>query len=232
MRASDIEGLRELHLFNKMPVGQFERLTQAATFQRYPPNTLLVSEGERPDFLYVLVEGCVELFASHNGRQTTIDVIKATTTFILAAVILGQPYLKSARTLLESRILLIPAEDVRTTFRQDPDFAFSAIAELSERYRGLVKLLKDQKLRSTMERLANWLLRNYSKQGDTFAVTLEFEKKTLASLLGTTPENLSRALAQLANAGVVTSGRTITIADKDALVAFANPSPLIDGLTG
>ncbi len=232
MRAADLERLRELHLFKQMSARQFERLTQTASFQRYPPNTLLVSEGERPDFLHVLVEGCIELFASHNGRHTTIDIIRAATTFIFAAVILDQPYLKSARTLLESRVLLLPAEDVRAIFREDPDFAFAAIAEISERYRGLVKLLKDQKLRSTPERLANWLLRNYTKHGDSLVVSLEFEKKTLASLLGTTPENLSRALAQLGTAGVVTSGRTITITDKEALVAFASPSPLIDGKIG
>lgn len=228
MRAADLERLRELHLFKKMSARQFERLMQAASFQRYPPNTLLISEGDRSDFLHVLVEGCVELFASHNGRHTTIDIVKAT-TFIFAAVILDQPYLKSARTLLESRVLLLPAKDVHAIFREDPDFASAAIAELSECYRDLVKLLKDQKLRSTPERLANWLLRNYSKHGDDLVVTLEFEKKTLASLLGTTPENLSRALAQLGAAGVVTSGRTIRITDKDALVAFASPSPLIDG---
>lgn len=154
MRAPDLERLRELSLFKKMSARQFERLMQAASFQRYPPNTLLVSEGERSDFLHVLVEGCVELFASHNGRHTTIDIVKAT-TFIFAAVILDQPYLKSARTLLESRVLLLPAEDLRAIFREDPDFALAAITELSERYRDLVKLLKDQKLRSTPERLAN-----------------------------------------------------------------------------
>jgi CRP/FNR family transcriptional activator FtrB len=230
MRAADIERLRELHMFKKMSARQFERLTQAASFQRYPPNTLLVSEGAQPDFLHILVEGCVELFASHNGRHTTIDIVRAT-TLIFAAVILDQPYLISARTLLESRVLLIPAKDVRAAFREDADFAFAATTELSECYRGLVRLLKDQKLRSTPERLANWLLRNYSKHGDGLVVTLEFEKKTLASLLGTTPENLSRALAQLGTAGVATSGRTITITDKNALVAFASPSPLMDGTT-
>jgi CRP/FNR family transcriptional activator FtrB len=231
MRAIDLERLRELPLFKKMSARQFERLMQVSSFQRYPPSTLLISEGERPDFLHVLIEGCVELFASHNGRHTTIDIVKAS-TFIFAAVILDQPYLKSARTLLESRVLLLPAKDVRAIFYEDPDFAFAAIAEISKCYRDLVKLLKDQKLRSTSERLANWLLRNYSKHGDDLVVALEFEKKTLSSLLGTTPENLSRALGQLAAAGVVTSGRTIRITDKEALVAFASPSRLIDGTIG
>ena len=230
MRESDLEALRSLHLFEKMSARHLERLTRPASLQRYPQNTLLISEGDKPDFLHVLVEGCVELFASHNGRQTTIDVIRPTTTFILAAVILDQPYLKSAKTLLESRVLLLPAEAVRAVFREDSHFAYAVVAELSERYRSVVKLLKDQKLRLTPERLANWLLKTCSSQ-ENGAITLDFEKKTLASLLGTTPENLSRALSQLESLGVVTAGRKITITDKDMLVTFAKPSPLIDDPT-
>jgi len=227
MRESDLEALRSLHLFEKMSARHLERLTRPASLQRYPQNTLLISEGDKPDFLHVLLEGCVELFASHNGRQTTIDVIRPTTTFILAAVILDQPYLKSAKTLLESRVLLLPAEAVRAVFREDSHFAYAVVAELSERYRSVVKLLKDQKLRLTPERLANWLLKSCSSQ-ESGAITLDFEKKTLASLLGTTPENLSRALSQLETVGVVTAGRKITITDRDTLVTFAKPSPLID----
>ena len=197
MRESDLEVLRELPLFKRMADRQLERLTRPASLHRYPANTLLIAEGSRPDFLHVLVEGCVELFASHNGRQTTIEIIRPTTTFILAAAILDQLYLKSAKTLLESRVLLMPANALRAVFREDADFAYAVIAELAERYRSVVKLLKDQKLRLKPERLANWLLKTAAVQNNTGSLTLDFEKKTLASLLGTTPENLSRALAQL-----------------------------------
>lgn len=228
MRESDLAVLRELHLFRKMSARQLERLARTASLHRYPPGTLLISEGDKPDFLHVLVEGCVELFASHNGRQTTIDIIRPTTTFILAAVILDQPYLKSAKTLLESRVLLLPADAVRAVFREDPHFAYAVVAELSERYRSVVRLLKDQKLRLTPERLANWLLKTSSKQSDTGSISMDFEKKTLASLLGTTPENLSRALSQLEAVGVKTSGRKIVISNRNALRDFAKPSVLID----
>jgi len=228
MRESDLGMLRQLPLFEKMTVRQLERLCRTASLHRYPAGTVLISEGDKPDFLHVLVEGCIELFASHNGRQTTVDIIRPTTTFILAAVILDQPYLKSAKTLLESRVLLLPADAVRAVFREDPHFAYAVVTELSERYRSIVKLLKDQKLRLTPERLANWLLRNSRKHGDGRSLSMDFEKKTLASLLGTTPENLSRALSQLEAVGVKTSGRTITILDRNALSKFAKPSALID----
>ena len=228
MREADLDALRNLDLFKTMSARQLERLTRTGSLQRYPQNTHLITEGDKPDFLHILVEGCVELFASHGARNTTIKILRPTAKFILAAVILDQPYLKSAKTLLESRVLLLPADAVRAVFREDQHFAYATIAELSERYRGITKLLKDQKLRNTPERLANWLLKTEAKQGGKGVITMDFEKKTLASLLGTTAENLSRALAQLEAVGVSTSGRTITIGDRQALREYAKPSPLID----
>jgi CRP/FNR family transcriptional activator FtrB len=56
-----------------------------------------------------------------------------------------------------------------------------------------------------------------------------FDKRTLASRLGMTPENLSRNLALLAKYGVTSSGREIVIDDSSALQRFAKPNALIDG---
>jgi CRP/FNR family transcriptional activator FtrB len=100
---------------------------------------------------------------------------------------------------------------------------------LAERYRGVVRTLKDQKLRSGSERLANWILRERHRQGDPDRVVLGHDKRTLSSQLGMTPENLSRSLAGLSAHGVSGSGREIAVSDPGALQIFAKPDPLIDG---
>jgi CRP/FNR family transcriptional activator FtrB len=108
------------------------------------------------------------------------------------------------------------------------DLAFmdAIVAELADSYRAAIKELKNQKLRSGAERLANWLLRHEVRQGGY--VALEFEKRTLASRLGMTPENLSRAFALLRAHGVKATGSRIELARREDLVRFANPDPLID----
>ena len=229
MRKSERQLIRELPLFSGMTEKNFEDLLNAAFLQRFPERMSLIAEGDLPDFLHIVVEGSVEMFASHGGHETTIDIMRPVTTFILAAVIRDDVYLKSARTLTPARILMIPAQTVRDVFGRDAAFARAIVNELAERYRSLVRSLKNEKLRTSAERLANWILQADAKQGHQRNVALTFDKRTLASRLGMRPEILSRNLAMLTKYGVKTSGRVIVIDDLVALQQFAKPNSLIDG---
>jgi len=228
VRASDAESIRRTPLFRDMQDASFERLVAPGYLQRFPNRVALVHEGERPDFLHVIVEGAVEQFASEGDRETTLSIIRAPAAFILAAVVLDQPYLKSVRTLRSSRIVLIPADVVREVFAADPAFAVATLRELAVRYRAIVKDLKNMQLRSSLERLANWILRTNADAGGTGEFVIPMEKRSLASQLGMRPENLSRNFAELAHHGVKVSGRRIEIEDIASLEQIARPNPLID----
>jgi alkylhydroperoxidase/carboxymuconolactone decarboxylase family protein YurZ len=58
---------------------------------------MLAKEGKQADFLHVLLDGAVELFAEMDEQQTTITVLRPVTAFILPAVVAGLPCLASAR---------------------------------------------------------------------------------------------------------------------------------------
>ncbi|MFN3658704.1 MAG: cyclic nucleotide-binding domain-containing protein [Pseudolabrys sp.] len=228
MRQSDCDIIRTLPLFREMSAANFATLTAAAFLQRFPPHVSLITEGDLPDFLHIVIDGSVELFAVHNGHETTLDIMEPVSTFILAAVIRDEVYLKSARTLAPAQILMIPASTVREVFGRDANFARAIVDELAERYRGVVRALKNEKLRTSAERLANWLLREDTRQGHPQKLTLAIDKRTLASRLGMTPENLSRNLALLASHGVRSTARGIAVDDPEVLRRFAAPNALID----
>lgn len=232
VRASDAERIRQIPLFRDIQDESFERLVASGYLQRFPDHVELVHEGERPDFLHVIVEGAVEQYASHGDRETTLSIIGPTAAFILAAVVLDQPYLKSVRTLKPSLIVLIPAEDVREAFENEPAFARAALRELAARYRAIVKDLKNMRLRPSLERLASWMLRADADAGGTGEFIIPMEKRALASQLGMRPENLSRNLGELARHGVKVNGRRIRIEKRAALEQLARPNPLIDDSEG
>jgi CRP/FNR family transcriptional regulator, transcriptional activator FtrB len=229
MRAEDLALLRELRIFSSVPEQTVSDLLQAGYFQLFPPGVTLIQERERADFLHVVVDGLVELYASHEDAETTMEIVRPVGVFILAAVLIDQAYLQSARTLARSRILMVPAERVRHWMAKDAAFTLAITKELARGYRQAIRGLKNQKLRTGAERLANWLLAEAAAHGDGGAFELDIEKRVVASRLGMTPENLSRAFATLAAHGVHSRGPRIEIARIDALRGFARPDPLIDG---
>jgi CRP/FNR family transcriptional activator FtrB len=228
MRDADAEIVRALPLFSGMQQAHFQTLIGAGYLQRFPHRVVLVHEGQKPDFLHILVEGAVEFFSTSRGRETTLSFLTPPGAFILAAVVLDQLYLKSARTLEGSMVVLIPAGAVREIFNKDPEFARAVVVELAVRYRGVVKDLKNQRLRNGLERLANWILAHNEKTARAGRFRLPIEKRALANLLGVQPEHLSRSFAELADFGVRVKGSDVTIVDLGALVELAKPDPLID----
>lgn len=228
MRQDEIEEMRCLPLFAGVRAEHVEAMLNASFLQRFPAHAELAREGDLADFLHVIINGQIELYSAYRDRETTISVIGPGGSFVVAAVILDRIYLKSARALLPSRVLLISAEAVRRCFSEDATFARTLALELAGAYHGVVRELKNQKLRSSLERLANWILMHNLATGERGRFDLPFDKKILASRLGMAPEVLSRSIAALIPYGVLVSGRTVQIADRGALNGLACPCPTID----
>lgn len=228
MPESDYPDIRGLHLFENMADESFAAITHGAYVQNFPPQIELITEGDPSDFLHIVLSGAVDLFSHWKGRETSMATVRPVSTFILAATIKNAPYLMSARTLQKSRIALIPSDDVRAVFSTDSDFARAIVTELAQCYRSVIKAQKNLKLRTSLERLANYLLRQQKHAGGETEFDLMFEKRRLASLLGMTPENLSRAFKGLRPYGVRVKGTRVTIEDQQDLERFSQPDPLID----
>jgi CRP/FNR family transcriptional regulator, transcriptional activator FtrB len=229
VRATDLDRCRSLPLFANMRPESFRDLTAGAHMQRFPAGTMLLLEGDSVDFLYVLLEGQVELHGTWNDQETVLAVLRPVSTFILAAVVLDADALMSARTLERSEILMIPGDAIRRAMVDDVQFGLAVSRDLAGGFRSMVRAVKNQKLRSGVERLANYLVMlRASDSGVGANVILRHEKRVLASLLGMTPENLSRAFAALRKHGVSVNGSVVTIANAPALTALAKPDPLID----
>ena len=228
MRLADLERVKALPLFSGASERLFRDVLAGCFLQRFPAGTTLLMEGDPVDFLYVLMDGSVELGASWNDKDTTLAILRPISTFILAAVLLDAEALMSARTIDRSDILMVSGEALRRAAREDAAFGFALAQEMAGCYCGLVRAIKNQKLRGGLERLANYLITQRLRQGGDATFTLPHEKRMLASLLGMTPENLSRSLATLADYGVEIHGAEVTINRPTTLERLAKPDPLID----
>lgn len=224
-----LDEIRANPLFASIGGVSFATLARGAYVQNFPPHTELITEGETADFLHIVSTGCVELFSTWRGRETCMSFQTENSTFILAATIKDLPYLMSARTITKSRVIMIPSQDIRDVFEQDSMFAKSIVSELATCYRESIKTAKNVKLRTSLERLANYILKIHKMQGGQVDLELAVEKRRIASFLGMTPENLSRSFAGLKRHGVEMDGQVVKVVDFEKLENFAHPHDLIDG---
>ena len=227
MRTADQHLIRGFPLFRGVQDDVFDRVTASAQIRDWQPGETVLVEGEKPAWLFVLLNGLVEAFSGHGGKETTLSFVRPPGAFIMAAVWTDQVQLTSIRTIEKSRILQIPAEDIRSGLAQDASFAKAAGLELAIRYRDILRELKNQRMRSATERLANWLLLE-QEISKTPSFSLPIPKSLLAARLGMTNEHLSRSLNILRDHGVSLSGSVITL-DRQALISYAHPSILMDG---
>jgi len=229
IRDDELETVAALPLFSALDPETRQRLLRHGLMQQAPAGTVLFNEGDRPDFLHILIEGKVELLAHEGGRpRAVVEVLQPLDSFILAAVVTDTRCLMTARTYERSRLLLLPAEHLRTELCRQPRVALMLLAALAGQYRTMVRQIKNLKLRTATERVGCFLLVLAREQGGTGAVTLPYSKRVLAERLGMTPENLSRAFAQLRERGVCIDRQGITIADTEALSRYCHPDALID----
>ncbi len=232
LRQADKDAIRARSPFSRMGAEHFDHLVEASYLQRFPAGTQLIAEGDSADMLHLLLEGTVDLYAGYKEREATLLLMRPVRAFILAAVVHDLPYLMSARTLTPSRILMIPSPVAHELLRADSAFNGAMLLELAREFRRTLKALKSQKLRDGSERIAAYLLELRAQAGDAHEVTLPADRKTLASLLGMTRENLSRSLQRVREHGVVVQGNIARFDDPERLAAFAATSPQIDTLGG
>ncbi|MFV3127170.1 cyclic nucleotide-binding domain-containing protein [Niveispirillum sp. KHB5.9] len=226
MNSEDLALVHSLPFFSNLTEAQAADLLSRSYMQRFPRGTLLFDEGQRADFLMVLLEGAVELFArNHDRHEAVVEILFPVDSFILAAALTGAPYLMSARTLQPSRILMLDARMLRRAVAIDPGLAAIVMAELAGHFRRMVRQVKDLKLRTGAQRLGCYVLGLAGEDGE---ITLSLDKRTLASRLGMTAENLSRAFSTLRDHGLVVQGSRLLVSDREMLTAFSHPDPLID----
>lgn len=224
---SDWDVVRGAPLFAAMSEGNFRALRDAAVVNRLPKGAQIGKPGDRA--LHVLVEGTVEFYGSHDGQSATIDVKEPVSALNIAGILRNAPAVEQLRTVSPARTLAIPADAIRDIFRRDANFALAAAGEVADGYRDVTRLLMNEKLRTSVERLAAWIVQTCTTHGNRASVELKFNKRILASRLGMAPENLSRNLALLERYGVRNAGRDIMVDDFRLLLEFAKPNPSIDG---
>lgn len=186
----------------------------------YPAGTLLLKQGQRGDVLMLLVSGTVHFRCQLGARSTTLAILREPALFSLGAIIEKTGAMADAFALDSVQVVSVDGVVVRELMLADAQFATNLAMQLSQNVRGFVQSAVEQKLLTGPKRLANFLAQEFERQGQTAEIELPFQRQVIASLLGMTPENLSRAFDVLERHGVRNDRGRVVVESIDDLVAF------------
>lgn len=102
--------LRDTEPFNHLPEHLVLELRKSASKKKYPANIHIFNQNDPPTgYLYVIVDGMVEITASApGGEEMVVDYRKEGNFFGGTPIFTGEPYTGSARTVTETTCYLIP----------------------------------------------------------------------------------------------------------------------------
>ena len=196
--------LREVPLFQGLPEQQILEVKDISQELCFAKNQTIFSQDDPATGFYVVAQGRVKVYKlSLDGREQILHVFGPGEPIGEVPVFAGDTFPAHALALEPSRLLFFPRERLRSLFENDPSLALNMLAVLAGRLREFTRLVEDLSLKELPSRLASYLVQLQNAQGGKEQVNLEVSKGTLAKVLGTSQETLSRVLKRMTEAGII-----------------------------
>jgi CRP/FNR family transcriptional regulator len=210
--------------FHGLSEDQLKEIKHIAVNRHFSKGELIYSEGDHSEGFYVVVAGMVKVFkVSLEGKEHIMRIVGPGESFGQVSVYAGRTFPASTQSIAKSHLLFLPRSAFVELITNNPSLALSMLASLSMRLREFTVHVERLALKEVPGRLAAYLIHLIDEQEDKKGIiSLNISKVQLSSLLGTTPETLSRILSQMSDRGFIeVKGRDIMILDQAGLGQLA-----------
>jgi CRP/FNR family cyclic AMP-dependent transcriptional regulator len=199
------ESLQKVSLFAGLAPAEIAALADAAVVRTFPKSTIVVTEGERSDSLYVILSGRVKVFVGdEHGKELVLNHQGPGEYFGELALDEG-PRTASVGTLEPCRLAIIANDVLRAFLAQHPQAAVHLIRGLIGRVRHMTESLKDLALLDVYGRVAKLLLELATEVDGRLVVDQRLTQQQIADRVNASREMVSRILKDLTTGGYITS---------------------------
>jgi len=208
---------------NRLTPDEVAELERRARRRRWPRGAILIHEGERSDWVLVLLAGRAKVSSfSRDGSEVVLAVRGPGALVGDMAAIDPRPRSATISALEPLEALVIPPEEFRSFLQSNGRVAFLLLRMLTRRLRDADRKRIEFGTYDTTGRVAQRLVELAARFGERddsgVRITLPLSQEELAGWTGASREAVSKALRVLRDRGCITTGRrAITVVDLDAL---------------
>jgi len=213
--ASLTETLSKTALFSGMDEADIEMVASQTVTRQFPKNTVIVSQGDDTDSIYVIVQGKVDVFLHNDkGKEIIINTLGLCESFGELAPLGGIPRQASIITTEDSVFGIISRQIFMDTLLVKPAIAMRIIDLLITRIQDLTEEVSSLALEDVYNRVVRVLYKHADEVGEKL-VTEKLTQQDIASRVGATREMVHRILKELKTGGYISiEGKHITIEKK------------------
>lgn len=216
--------LKSLPLFTSIAASWLEKFTAASIFQAYDSGESILLQGEKIDWVYVVLSGWVKLYrTTQDGNEAVIDILTGSQVFGETAMLTDDISPFNAVAIEQCTVIKIPVTLFHDAIKSDTKLAYAMLKSLSKFRDQQSREIESLTLQNASERIGCYLLRLCRVDvPEPVSLTLPFDKTHIAARLGMKAETFSRALKKLRQeTDIKVEGRQVIVPTIDCLASFA-----------
>ncbi len=222
--AATPSSLRHLPFFAGVPDQALAALAARARWQNYAPREVVVDSGDATDEVFFVAEGAVRVVVrTALGHEAILNDLGAGQFFGELAAIDGTARSANVTALQRTRVCAVPGPAFMEAVLASPAAGLRLLRLLAGRLRAKDERLLEHQALPVRQRLMAELLRLSRDRGNgdgERALSPPPPQDVLARRIGTRRETVSREMAEMARAGLLTVGRRAVVLHRpDALRA-------------
>jgi CRP/FNR family transcriptional regulator, cyclic AMP receptor protein len=185
---------------------EIDYLASQGVHKHFPKNSVLISEGDESDTLYVLLTGRVKIYAGDDlGKEIVINIQGPGEIFGEMAMIGKIPRSASVMSIEPVHVAFLSRSKFEACLLDRPELAVKFLGLLVERVRSLTETTKSLALNDVYGRIAYTLNKLAENEEGERIIRVRLTHQDIASMVGSSREMVSRILKDLTIGGYIDS---------------------------
>jgi CRP/FNR family transcriptional regulator len=184
--------LQKFELFKLFKTEELTVLEKALFIQNLKSDQILFSEGQKPEYFYLLIEGKAHILGSaYDGKEVIIDTMGPGEAIGVVALLNHFPFPATCIMTEDSKVARIPEQVFKDFLSQNPLFHQNLMQMVSKRLRHSHEKMRSLSNDPVEQRLAKVVLHE-TGQGKNNLLALT--RQNIADMAGTTVETTIRIM--------------------------------------
>ncbi len=211
-----VNSLRKIAMFTHTNPESLREIVKNANKLTYNKNTVVVTEGDKANSLFLVLEGKVKVYLSdERGKEVLINILGAGDYFGELSLIDEEPRSATVKTIEKCTFLIVSKIAFEKLIDKLPNLTSNILLAMCKRIRSLTHNVKSLALLDVYGRIVETLYELGKVENGQLIIENRLTQQELAERVGSSREMVSRILRELLIGGyIVYDKKTLIILKK------------------